>query len=608
MFSTRLLVFSVVLLKLPAKGSESGYSIGGDEAECWQTSMGSTSASNASNCSCTTFSDDTLHLSSCPSDIRLEFLDDHHSIMYTRTEYAFRYKISTDFRPKKEQSYEVSHANIHSCSLNINPFCTPFLGPAEVSLVTHSNTISGNATYEDGAWVANFTSLVTMDDSFEGVHTIIAHVRVFTVDSNGVELKYDVARAQLNVLVKVLEIENVLGITNSQEIWIAIIYGLSIAICAVCLFTVIRYRTHKVMVYSSVKLLVFMTLCGMCAMTTAFAMRSNPTSHCSDYLIGSVLPWAAMYLTLFNKVFRVWYILRKQGKIKKRVMTEQFQFMLLFSQIAVFAGFLLLWRYLSPQDETCTGEHEEAFMRTYYLLMCIMFGCGLYMAIQTKKFTTVFNESKIIAFAIYNCVLLFPALEMSIGYVEDDLGVIWVLQVLFMCISVVTTVCTIIYPKLQLIMSKAEISLTKKHARQTAINLGQKVPDELMELVIKLKEELDGVVNSHYADIEISPEQLQLVRSRCKGITTTMDMQSSLSPKGNEVRSARKHSHENSGPSTRRSYWGKLFSSIQQGHLKAEKDSEEQGMEIPQLNVLAEASEQEPSSQALEATQAHHQV
>lgn len=539
MLPASVIFLSVVLLKHSVQGS--GYSSGGEDAECWLSTEETADVSDVSETNCTfdIYSENQVLLSSCPDSILLKFLEDDFSKVWTGQKYEFKYQIITTFRPKMQKEtdgnwYEVSHANMHSCKAS-QGFCTPWISES-AGMVSHSEELWSNMTVKNGKYIANFSSTVELGDAFEGTNTFIAHARVF-YEYNGIQLQYDIALAQLNVDVVVASY--IKPITSSEKIFITIIYSLSVTVCAVCLLSVCGYWNHKVMVYSSPKLLTFMIVCGICAMTSAFFMRSNYTSHCSSYLLGAMLPWCAMYLTLFNKVFRVWYILRKQGKMKKRVMTEKFQAMLLVSNVTIFAGFFVLWRYTNPQDSMCLGDHDKIYVIAYYFIIAVMFMSGLYLAVQTKKFTTVFNESKHIAFAIYNCVLLFPVLELSISYVNDDLGVSWVLQVLFQCISVVSTVCIIIIPKVILILTKAEISLTKQHQRQTGIfkkdsmlSDAGPISDEVMELAISLKDQLDVIVNNHYAGFENTAQSLQRAHAACSKFTVAMNMTSSIRTPG----------------------------------------------------------------------------
>jgi hypothetical protein len=443
--------------------SSDGYDIGGPAPICWKTSNG-----------------ETFRLTSCPGSLVINFLNVPPKTMFAKEDYTTTYRLTIDSTSLSltklnisGKSYDIPSALVRSCRNKIG-FCTPFIentrGLSYSSLPISGNLIPGDNNHSS----AEFISTVNVDP---GSYTNIAHLQ-FWGQEGGEAVKYDVAAAFVR---DVLPSRKVLQPDLAVRHTMAVVVGLAGLFLAVTFICLVYWRKHKVLRFSQVNILMYMTLAGLIALCGVPLAAVNTQQACFARPWITIIPLNFMFGLLFGKTWRIYRLMNNKNlkaiKIKESyvlyvalLLTLPEVFIHGFYQI-VFTPRLQLIQVINEYTfmYECTGGSlvKNVFdgLHLAYAAMILCLGC--YVANKSASLTTLFNEGKHIMFAIYTCFVLSIIIVPASFAVATDPQTSFILRTLGVTLAVAGTIGGIIIPKIRLILSGVDLSLDDSKGNTT---------------------------------------------------------------------------------------------------------------------------------------------
>lgn len=439
------------------------YDLGGPAAICWKTVNGLVS-----------------RLASCPAGLGVEFLKTPPTTMFAKEDYPATYRLTVD--PLSWNvipfdvngvSFEIPRAIIRSCKNKVG-FCTPFIEDG-AGLSSSSAPVSNNfGPVNEGLVNATFTSVVNVEP---GSYTNIAHLQLWGQQA-GVDAKYDIAAAFVR---DVLPARKILLVAPAVQ------YAMAAVIALACMFLVANlaglfyYRSHKIMRFSQVNILMYMTVAGFVALCGVPLAAINTQQACSLRPWITIIPLNIMFALLFGKTWRI-YRLMNNKQLKAIKIKESYvlyvAFLLTLPEVFIHGFYFLLF---PPQMQLTRVINEYTFLyectggaptksifdglHLAYAAIILLLGC--YVANKSASLTTLFNEGKYILFAIYTCFVLSIIIVPASFAVATDPQTGYILRTLGVTLAVTGTISAILVPKFQLIRSGVDLSLDDGKANAT---------------------------------------------------------------------------------------------------------------------------------------------
>ena len=502
------------------------YDVGGTDPICWKTDL---------------VNGGTTKLDSCPDDFKLEFILEPPKVMYGREYYPVQYRFSLDIDAidhYQVNDVDIPHANIHSCVSTVG-FCTPFVSNTP-GLSTHTPALSGDVEYtSDGIYTVDFIDDMKLEDE---QYTIIAHVRVFG-EEGGITYKYDMAAA---IFRTVLPPQDILTVGKSVNIGM-IVWMILVLFILSCIFVMTVYhRTHKILKFSQVNFLIIMNMLAIVGTAGLFTYRETNNTTCAlrPWLV--IIPLNLIFGLLFGKTWRIWKLMNQ--KSLKAVKIKESKVLLI--SLLVTLPEIILHGTVSiidkPKAELVNVINEYTFeyqctsslssitkILHLFIGACILI-LGCYVANQSNKLTTLFNEGKHITFSIYTCALLSVLILPTSFAVDGNPDVSYILVVMGVAIATSITVCSINLPKLYMIVKDVKVSLNESNANQTIKNatrdstptsgrqstivrngittLSSSIPFVMVEHLSKSKETIEKVLNRHQQGLALEAKDVAASR------------------------------------------------------------------------------------------------
>jgi hypothetical protein len=238
----------------------------------------------------------------------------------------------------------------------------------------------------------------------------------------------------------------------------------------------IRFRQKSVLRSSSVAFMVIM-LMGLMIFTISailLALDKATVASCGAFIWLSALGFSATFAPLFIKTWRIWKIFeRKHLRVVK--ITNRKLFGMLAAIFATDIILLAAWQGASNSLHPVTIEQRKNDNYDSYthclcdlntaLPFIVLLGgfkaalilFGAVMAFSTRKVETTFNESKSMAWAIYNLIMavIIMCLLLAVTQAVGDLQII-LIEVIYFWI-IICTFMLIFLPKLQVLYVGQEI-------------------------------------------------------------------------------------------------------------------------------------------------------
>jgi len=432
------------------------YDLGGPAPICWKTVGGLVS-----------------RLANCPAGLTVEFLQTPPATMFANEDYSTTYRLTiyplswnvTSINVRGT-NYDVPYAIIRSCRNKVG-FCTPFIEDAP-GLSYSTVPVAGNlGPLEQTLSNVTLTSSVNVGP---GSYTNIANLQLWGRDAAGVDAKYDIAAAFVR---DVLPARKILLVAPAVQYAMAAVVALACLFLALCLACLFYWRSHKIMRYSQVNILIYMTVAGFVALCGVPLAAVNTQQACSLRPWITITPLNFMFALLFGKTWRIFRLMNnkqlKAIKIKETYVLYV-AFLLTLPEIFIHGFYFLMFpphlqltRVINEYTflYECTGgvSAKNIFDGLHLAYAAIILLLGCYVANKSASLTTLFNEGKYILFAIYTCFVLSIIIVPASFAVATDPQTGFILRTLGVTLAVSGTIGAIILPKIQLILSGVDLSL-----------------------------------------------------------------------------------------------------------------------------------------------------
>jgi hypothetical protein len=326
---------------------------------------------------------------------------------------------------------------------------------------------------------ATFTSSVNVEP---GSYTNIAHLQLWGRNAtSGEDAKYDIAAAFVR---DVLPARKILLVAPAVQYAMAAVVALACLFLALCLACLFYWRAHKIMRFSQVNILMYMTVAGFVALCGVPLAAVNTQQACSLRPWITIIPLNFMFALLFGKTWRIFRLMNnkqlKAIKIKETYVLYV-AFLLTLPEVFIHGFYFLLFpprlqltRVINEYTflYECTGgaSAKNIFDGLHLAYATIILILGCYVANKSASLTTLFNEGKYILFAIYTCFVLSIIIVPASFAVATDPQTGFILRTLGVTLAVTGTIGAIILPKIQLILSGVDLSLDDGKANATKAN------------------------------------------------------------------------------------------------------------------------------------------
>lgn len=413
-------------------------------------------------------------LAKCPAGLKVEFLQTPPATMFANEDYPTTYRLTIDPLTwgvfpinVTDNNYDVPYAIIRSCRNKLG-FCTPFIEDMP-GLSFSSPPVAGNlGPVEQNLSTASFTSFVNVGP---GSFTNIANLQLWGRNAtSGENAKYDIAAAFVR---DVLPARKMLLVAPSVQYAMAAVVALACLFLALCLACLFYWRSHKIMRFSQVNILMYMTVAGFVALCGVPLAAVNTQQACSFRPWITIIPLNFMFALLFGKTWRIFRLMNnkqlKAIKIKETYVLYV-AFLLTLPEIFIHGFYFLMFpprlqitRIINEYTflYECTGgaSAKNIFDGLHLAYAAIILILGCYVANKSASLTTLFNEGKYILFAIYTCFVLSVIIVPASFAVATDPQTGFILRTLGVTLAVTGTIGAIILPKIQLILSGVDLSL-----------------------------------------------------------------------------------------------------------------------------------------------------
>eukprot|EP01128_Nolandella_sp_AFSM9_P003760 TRINITY_DN1648_c0_g1_i1.p1 TRINITY_DN1648_c0_g1~~TRINITY_DN1648_c0_g1_i1.p1 ORF type:complete len:621 (+),score=145.22 TRINITY_DN1648_c0_g1_i1:61-1923(+) len=504
------------------------YHIGGDEIMCWQTDMSTGSQ---------------VLLDACPPSITLVWLEAPPATVPVNQPVSATYRLQIA-APLAARLYtegvdHIPHANVHSCRVSAG-FCTPNVGET-ADLVSHSQELSSDATFQNDLWTVDFTSEYAYDF---GSWTSIAHVRFF-LDSDTNGTKFDVAHAQI-----VSAVEEDKEVDEIIVIIVNIIVSIIIAVFLAAMVATIFNREHLVIRYSSPPFLVAILLGAIISLSSVYFWHRTSTVFCNLRVWLLCTGFILLFGSLYSKTWRVYKILNNK---KLKVLNYSTGFLMRIVAGFVVAEFVLLALYTafampskavlevtgSPGVNYVTcgprADYEDSTSETMKILgvaslvlllvvNALSMIIGAILSYQTRKTFTLLNESKWISLTLYSVVVLSSLLiPISIATAQDP-NSLYLLQTVGIMLIMASSIGFLFVPKFRFVFNKnasqivsLQEEMTGSTIRTSAGKNGGVAEDGVLtsdfaETLKELRASADKILSKYQSGIKLKSDALEKLK------------------------------------------------------------------------------------------------
>jgi hypothetical protein len=273
--------------------------------------------------------------------------------------------------------------------------------------------------------------------------------------------------------------------------------GLGIAfmvVAAVCILGTMvimiltgRYKNTKVFVSASPLFCFLIQGAAIVGYSAVFTWTGRPSQgNCIARAWLVNIGFILLYSALFAKSWRIWVIFRSAKTLRARVIKDKHLLLIggifLIPEIVI----LLVWSGLEPMNVTmmesplltalqrnlyCYSTNALTFQLVLILYKAVVLVFGMFIAVATRKVRSDFNESKQIAFSIYNiffvCVVVLPLLYFlpmgyEVSYALANVLIIWIPS---------TTILLMFIPKLKIAINNPNQSAGGSSVSTTGSNI-----------------------------------------------------------------------------------------------------------------------------------------
>lgn len=404
---------------------------------------------------------------------------------------------------------ETPHSNLHSCVSSLVPFCTPNV---KVTPGLNTQTQAQVGDFVNG--VVEFHSEVlvpVLNDTQRTTWTVIAHTRVYSNpgDGSGI-MQWDIAIGQPTTVY----IQPYLN-KRSDALMIAlyVVAAIEMALIVVTMILLFAYRNHVIITASSPVFLHLMCAFAILGLGAVYPYGVAPQTEasCIISMWFAGIGFCGLFGCLLSKTFRLWRLFR--SKDFRPIIITNFQvlgFVLLV--IAPEAIIFIIWSAADTPQPTpkynadinyiveCKSDVNSLWYALISAYQLIILFAGLALSYMTRKFTTLFRESK---FITYSSILMLAAailtpVQFTEGSSPDSIFILQALQVLLYGL----VVYIIIWPKLFRIFRGDNPSLSALNPRTSASGSGMGSMASIGEHDSSLGQ------NSHSQDPEVGAEGL----------------------------------------------------------------------------------------------------
>ncbi|KAJ3100388.1 hypothetical protein HDU96_010358 [Phlyctochytrium bullatum] len=199
-----------------------------------------------------------------------------------------------------------------------------------------------------------------------------------------------------------------------------------------------------------------------------FSQFPMTSSSCVVYVWLKYIGFAVVFGSLIVKTYRI-YVIFTTKKRKKQNLSDSFMFIYFLALVALWFGLLIIWTFVPAAnrpfldidrrfrvDETGAVSaveetpHCEFGTFNYVCLaaMVLTLAIGVFLTYSVRGTPGAFNESKWMAYAIYNWVVIGIVLNAIANFAVNNPDIIFVMEALTVIITQTGVVALMIAPKL----------------------------------------------------------------------------------------------------------------------------------------------------------------
>eukprot|EP00457_Paulinella_chromatophora_P000118 gb/GEZN01000118.1/.p1 GENE.gb/GEZN01000118.1/~~gb/GEZN01000118.1/.p1 ORF type:complete len:2056 (-),score=200.73 gb/GEZN01000118.1/:714-6881(-) len=246
--------------------------------------------------------------------------------------------------------------------------------------------------------------------------------------------------------------------------------------CLVVFSLIVKYRSTKLIKASSYQfnLLLVMACAIVCGSTVLFSIEPGPSNWvCSLRWWLPCLASSTIFGTLFSKTYRLHLIFRVYERKQKIPAAIKFKDMKVAALVSGFVGvtsvilgifflvdppfFVLTKVQLEGQDFNTyvpACNVSSVFVPLIFTLYVLLLSCQSYLAFRVRKLPTLFNESQLIAWLLYNtCFVGLVGVVVDAMLDSSQITPKMVVRAVALLIGATTPVCVLFFPKIAIIWS-----------------------------------------------------------------------------------------------------------------------------------------------------------
>jgi len=202
-----------------------------------------------------------------------------------------------------------------------------------------------------------------------------------------------------------------------------------IALTFALIAVLVKFRRHTVIRTASFKFVCIMCVGLICGLASIFPLFGEPTrASCAarNWLIG--LAYILFFGSFLLKTWRIHRIFNN-ARLITFTMPDRKLLMALTAMVVIEVALLVLFTIvgdLRPQQlpnptnfneytTECVVDNEGTWVALLYAYKAVILGYGLYLALAVRNVRSEFNESKYLAFSVYNlavvCIVVIPIIN-----------------------------------------------------------------------------------------------------------------------------------------------------------------------------------------------------
>jgi len=355
---------------------------------------------------------------------------------------------------------EIQHSNLHACKVSVG-FCSPLV-KNQTNLVTFGSDSTFN--FAPNSSYLDITGSIPGDGLVLGEWSVIAHIRIKLTNgdtwdvANGIKVSVNPACIFENISIGAY-------ISVSIILFITFIYVLTV------LLGVIIFRNRKVFLASNLTFNVTVLISAIFILGTVIPLSiQGKESTCI------LRPWllapaaTCVFALLFFKTWRVWRIFTNQTY--KLVLISDW--IILRNVGIIVAGQIIIQIVWSaqgtskPNQQLYSGGFKKKWTcdspLPYPIISVVYTGiiliATLIIAFITRKVLTLFNESKWIAYCVYNLTII-ACIIIPMQWNFDDPTTVYCLRAFGIIGCVFVGVSFLFLPKFHMVFSISDSDLQR---------------------------------------------------------------------------------------------------------------------------------------------------